>query len=116
VEKKAVIAKAVHAAFWAALLLLLVMALVPIDVAGGILKDKVQHMLGFYTLTVLGLAGWGRPSAVKLALGLAALGGAIELFQATALIGRDGEFLDWIADLAGILFALIPAIFVGRAT
>ena len=104
----------VRAAFWAAVLLLLALALAPIDVGGRVLPDKIQHLLGFYTLTVLGLAAWGRPSAARLAMGLLVLGGAIELLQATPLIGRDGEFLDWFADLLGILFALIPAVFVRR--
>jgi hypothetical protein len=115
VEKRVFIAKAVRAAFWTALLMLLLLALAPIDVAGGFLNDKVQHTLGFYTLTVLGLASWGRRSALRLTLGLMALGAAIELLQATPLVGRDGEFMDWVADATGILLALVPAIFVGQA-
>jgi VanZ family protein len=115
VEKKVFVAKAVRAAFWGALLFLMVMALAPFDVGGGVLKDKMQHMLGFYTLTVLGLASWGRRSAVRLTLGLATLGAAIELLQATPLVGRDGDFQDWAADVAGIAIALVPAIFVGKA-
>jgi hypothetical protein len=36
---------------------------------------------------------------------LAALGGAIELVQPLPLFGRDGDVLDWLADLTGIAAA-----------
>jgi hypothetical protein len=36
---------------------------------------------------------------------LALLGGAIEILQGTTLIAGDAEFLDWAADVVGILVA-----------
>ncbi len=107
--------KLARPAFFIALVVLLVFALAPVDLPVQRFSDKAQHLAGFFTLACLGLAAWGRRSALMLGLALAALGGAIEIVQSTPLIGRDAEVMDWVADVAGILLALLPAVFVRRA-
>ena len=71
------------------------------------LSDKAEHAIAFFTLALLGLAGWGFRRAIVLCASLAVLGGMIELLQSTAFIGRDAETLDWVADTAGMTPALL---------
>ena len=98
-----------------ALLVLLVMTLAPLQLHGRFfLNDKAQHLLGFLVLTALGLLAWGTGSTIKLVIGLAALGGAIEVLQETSLVGRDAELMDWLADVAGILIVAVPILLAGR--
>jgi VanZ family protein len=112
--QKVVISSLARATFWIALLVVLAMTLAPVSLPAGILNDKIQHCIGFFGLSALGIAGWGTRSALRIGIALAALGGAIELLQATRIIGRDAEVADWLADVAGILLALLPAVFISR--
>lgn len=113
--QKAFFSRLVRAAFWIALLVTLALAFAPVEWTIGILSDRAQHLVAFFVLAALGVANWGRRSALTIGVALAALGGAIEIVQATPLIGRDAEIMDWLADVAGILLALAPAVIVGRA-
>ncbi len=79
------------------------------DVLGS---DKLGHGLAYAVDTFLLLLAvvWrpGRPQAlvawvVPILLGVALLGGAIELAQEA--VGRDADPLDWLADVAGIAIA-----------
>ena len=69
--------------------------------------DKVMHMLAFMTLGALAVAGWRERSALAIFAALAILGGAIESFQAIPALHRDAEWLDWIADMAAALAAIV---------
>lgn len=62
--------------------------------------DKVEHALSFALLTTVGLRA-GFRSALVLAAGLVALGGAIELAQGLTAT-RTADWFDWLADAAGI--------------
>jgi len=62
--------------------------------------DKVQHALSFALLVWLGVRG-GYRRTWALAVGLLLLGGAIEVAQSFTAT-RSAEWLDWIADAAGI--------------
>jgi len=66
-------------------------------------QDKVMHLIAFAGLTLLGALGWparlGRIVVLMLAYGL-----AMELAQATTA-HRQGDWVDWLADAAGILLA-----------
>lgn len=42
------------------------------------------------------------------------LGGVIEIVQETWFYPRSGEWLDWLADIMGIIFALIVIIFLKK--
>ncbi len=67
-------------------------------------SDKHHHMIAFAALT-LPLA-FARPRlALWIALAGIAYGGAIELIQ--PLVGRDKEFLDFVADGAGSLLGAL---------
>ena len=75
-------------------------------------SDKVGHALAYAVDTLLLLLAvvWrpGRPQAlvawvVPILLGVAVLGGVIEVVQET--LGRDADPLDWVADVAGVAIA-----------
>jgi VanZ family protein len=91
--------------FWFALLTVVATALLP---ASGLVQghDKVQHVVAFLVLGALGAFGWGRSRLPAILSGLAALGAGLEVAQATSLIGRDGDVMDWLADLLGLLLGL----------
>jgi VanZ family protein len=66
-------------------------------------SDKFEHALAFFALTAAAVQLFrrGKPLAI-VALGLLALGGAIELAQAVLTTSRDMEAADLLADAAGI--------------
>ena len=98
-------------AFWAALLLALVMALLPTPPkVPGAPSDKLQHMLAFAVLTALALAAYVRAHPVDIALGLFAFGGFIELAQMLPMIGREGSWLDYASDCGAVLIVLIVGV------
>lgn len=66
--------------------------------------DKLNHFTAFGTLTVLGGLAWRR-TPWRVALGLLAYGGLIELLQ-TQVPGRAAEWADLLADGIGILLGL----------
>jgi len=76
------------------------------DVPGeGLVWDKAEHSVTWAILTFLGLAlSSHRPRAI--ALFALALGGAIEVLQATMGFGRDGDWRDFAADAIGVAAAL----------
>jgi VanZ family protein len=96
--------------FWSALLLAFVMASLPQPpVLPGDPGDKELHMLAFLVLATLAAFAFPRISILWLFVGLAAFGGAIELFQAIPALGREASWLDWMADLIAAGAALIIA-------
>ena len=68
-------------------------------------NDKVEHMLAFFTLAVLGGLGWPQARA-WLATALLVVGALIEVLQGTSLIHRDMDVMDWLADAAGIMLGM----------
>jgi hypothetical protein len=103
-------------AFWAALLFALVMALLPQPPRlPGSPSDKVQHILAFAVLTALALAAYPRASWVKIGLGLATVGGFIELAQLIPALGREGSWLDFGADCGAVAVVLAAGLPIRRA-
>lgn len=100
--------------FWAALLFTLVMALLPLPPQEpGQSYDKVQHILAFVALTVMGRAAYLRSPWSPLLIGLAIFGALIEFAQMIPVLERDPELLDWIVDCAAVgATALILHFFV----
>ena len=93
-----------QALFWAALVFALACAIVPAAYAPSTgLWDKFQHAAVFAVLAGLGVAAYGRARWTRIAAGLLAFGGAIELIQALPFIHRDAEWLDWAADGVGVV-------------
>lgn len=103
-------------AFWLAVIAGIVSALWPQPVPNepwfpG--ADKVEHALSFALLLGIGLrAGYRNPLA--LAIGLLALGGAVELAQGALTTTRSAEWLDWFADAAGIALGWATAWLAAR--
>lgn len=104
-----------RAVFWLALLTVAVLALSP----GEYLPpqainwwDKAQHALAFVVLALLGLPAYPRDFG-RLAAGLLAFGGLIELAQSTTG-WRFGDWADWLADCLGVAVVMAPAWWWGR--
>lgn len=101
-----------RAGFWPALAFALVMAVLPEPLGLPIdeLGDKSQHMMAFFTLTVLAGAGWSKESLVRTGLWLSLVGAAIEVVQMIPALGRDSDWRDWVVDSLAIAAALVPVI------
>ena len=94
------------AAFWAAAAAVGVLSLlpptVPLPSTGW---DKANHALGFAVLGLLGAVCWP-PQRMPVLAGLAAYGAVIEVAQHASGI-RFGDWIDWIADVAGLAVAFL---------
>jgi len=75
------------------------------DVPQGGPNDKVVHAGIFVVLTLAGLLA--AVPRVRLGVGLAAYAAVTEVLQATLPIQRDGDWRDWLADVTGVLLALL---------
>jgi hypothetical protein len=85
--------------FWAAMFLALVMAVLPHPPEiPGEPSDKVQHMIAFATLGVLGTWAYVAAPLLQLLGGLSLFGALIEVVQAIPALHRDSDVKDWIAD------------------
>ena len=95
-------------AFWAAALFAFVMAVLPhpIEIPTS---DKIQHMAAFFTITLLGCAGYRGQPRLKLMLAMFAFGAMIEVVQLVPMLHRDAEWSDWLADIVAVLAALAIA-------
>lgn len=69
--------------------------------------DKAGHFLSFYVLTILYLLAAPRAPRWGIVAGLVLAGGLIEIVQGQ--VGREADWLDWLADIAGITSAILPA-------
>jgi VanZ family protein len=98
------------AACWLAALVAYVAAILPQQEAphlGG--SDKLDHMVAFFTVTVLARLAYPRASVIRLFVPIALFGGFIELSQMVPALHRDAEWADWFADMAASAFALLIA-------
>jgi len=81
----------------------------PPELAGPLMWDKLDHFIAYFGLALLSTLAWGlKRSLVWLLLDLVALGGGMEILQ--ALLGRDAEWGDFLANDLGILSGLGIAI------
>jgi VanZ family protein len=93
--------------FWAALLFAYVVAIMPAAEAPKIAEsDKVEHMIAFVTLALLGKLAYPKVAAPTMGLWLAGVGALIEFTQMIPALHRDGNLADWIADCAAIIVGL----------
>ncbi|RZT85251.1 VanZ family protein [Pseudonocardia sediminis] len=74
--------------------------------------DKVIHLLVFALLAVTGR--WAGLRAGPLLAGLVLYAGVSEVLQSVLPIGRDGDVLDALTDLAGALLGLLAFHLVHR--
>jgi VanZ family protein len=96
--------------FWCALLFAYTVAILPSSEAPKIAQsDKVEHMIAFFTLSLLGKLAYPRMATFSLGLLLMGFGALIEFTQMIPALHRDGNIADWIADCAAILVGLTVA-------
>jgi hypothetical protein len=74
--------------------------------------DKAEHFIAFYALTGLGAAAFPRRRVWVIAVLLSAFGALIEIVQGLAIVHRDRDFWDWVADTLAIIAALSPMLLV----
>jgi VanZ family protein len=97
--------------FWPALMVVIWGELTPHPpkLAGPWLWDKLDHFTAYFGLSLLATLGWGlRRSLAWVFLGVVAMGGALEILQ--TLVGRDGEWGDFLANDLGALLGLAVAV------
>ena len=90
--------------FWPALAVVLWGELTPHPprLPGPWIWDKLDHFTAYFGLSLLATLAWGlRRSVAWIILGLMAGGGALEIIQ--SLVGRDGEWGDFLANDLGAL-------------
>ena len=102
--------RSVRVLFWLAVLLAFLLAANPHPPHyPGEPSDKVQHMIAFATLGLLGAAAYPKASIWRLLAWLSLFGAAIELVQAIPVLHRDSDIMDWAADTvaAGVVLLCI---------
>ena len=100
-------------AFFAALIFTLYSAVIPPKQAVQLVPwDKAEHFIAFYALTGLAVAAFPRRNLFVVAALLSAFGAFIEFVQGLAIVHRDRDFWDWVADTLAICAALAPMILV----
>jgi VanZ family protein len=96
--------------FWAALLFAYTAAILPNADAPKIAQsDKVEHMIAFFTLALLGKLAYPRTATLSLLLLLVGFGALIEFTQMIPALHRDGNIADWFADCAATVVGLAIA-------
>jgi VanZ family protein len=97
-------------AFWSASIFAFVMAVVP-DTPDlpGVQGDKFNHMLAFFTITILGYYSYPKLSRSRFMLAIFAFGAVIEPVQLVPVLHRDSELSDWGADVIAAVFAFACA-------
>lgn len=103
-----VLTAALLALFYLACLIVLAVALAPVQGQSGSGVDKLQHLAAFYGLTLLALAAHPKRRLIVIAAGLAAFGALIEVLQGLAIFARDRDIADWVADMTGVALAMAP--------
>ena len=103
-----------RAAFWAAAVFAFVMAVLPHPPpVPGHPNDKVQHIMAFATLALLGSFAYPRIALIKLLILLSLFGAFIEVVQAIPELHRDSDVLDWLADTIAAA-AVLLLVYWGR--
>ena len=92
--------------FWISVSGISILALVSPAIVSPVMvfSDKIMHAGAFFVLGTLAL--WAYPDSKKIVfIGLLLYGGVIELAQST-IANRSPEWMDWLADILGLAFAL----------
>lgn len=98
------VSRLVRAGFALALVAILALALMPSTEAPTVFaSDKLNHMLAFFVLAAGGRVAWPKMHPAVLIALLAAYGGAIEILQWAMGLGREADWMDFVADVAAIL-------------
>jgi VanZ family protein len=99
---------AARSIFWLVASFAFVMAILPHPPeVPGEPSDKLQHILAFASLALLGSFAYPRIGLLKLLAGLSLFGALIEAVQAIPMVHRDSDVLDWLADTGAVLVVLL---------
>jgi len=100
-------------AFFCALIFTFYSAVIPPEHALQLVPwDKAEHFIAFYGLTGLAVAAFPRYNLFVIAALMSSFGALIEFVQGLAIVHRDRDFWDWVADTVAIIAALSPMILV----
>ena len=98
--------------FYTSMLVLAVVAVVilaniPVFRIPGDPSDKLLHFIAFFALALLVIGARPHKSALRIFLWLTAFAGAIELIQLLMHQGREADWVDFGAGVAGATAAII---------
>ena len=94
--------------FWPLLGVILALSLMPAEDAPAVFADdKLNHILAFFTLSMMARWLWPRINFALLFVFLTAFGGAIELLQLAMGFGRDADWMDFAADIVAIALGML---------
>lgn len=102
--------------FWLLIVIVSVLMLIELQPeTGGITYiDKFEHAFVFILLTTTGCLAYGQKKSWVYA-GLIALGALYEVLQALFTVTRQASVYDWLADIAGIMLAvMISSLFYAK--
>jgi hypothetical protein len=102
------LAAVLQSGFWVASLMVLWSTLADTDGMTQGLWDKALHFTAFYGLAVIGAVAFPLLELRWIGLGLLLFGLSIEALQKLPFIHRDASWADFLADGAGVAFALGP--------
>ncbi|MFI8667217.1 VanZ family protein [Qipengyuania sp. NPDC077410] len=92
----------------------LLLANIPVFVTPGNPDDKLLHFAAFAVLAIFAAGALPKVPIRRLWLGLTAFAAAIELVQFLLALGREADWIDFLAGVAGTAAALLIAYLVRR--
>lgn len=101
------------AVFWSAVAFTFLCAVAPAERLYLADRDKLEHFVAFFTLTVLAIVAYPRRALAVTGMKLLAFGALIEVVQALPTIGRDGDLSDLLTDGAAIAMVAMLFAFTG---
>lgn len=112
-SKQFVLRRTAIAIFWAALAFTFAMAIAPPDRLHLGDQDKAEHVMAFFTLTVLATIAYPRRALAVTGMKLLAFGVFIEIVQSIPALGREADLNDLAADAVAIILAVMLMAFTG---
>jgi VanZ family protein len=94
------------AVFWLAMAFAFYCAVAPVEKLHLGDRDKVEHVLAFFTLTILCTVAYPRRALAVSGLKMLAFGAFIEIVQSIPALGRQADVADLVADGCAILAAI----------
>ena len=96
-------------AFWAAMMVVLILSVLPISSPKFSIfswEDKLHHFMAYGVLCFLAIKSYGTTNPLwKIGVGLVSFGSVVEIIQSTTDY-RYGEPMDLLANTLGILFVI----------
>jgi VanZ family protein len=94
-------------AFWLCVIGAVTLALLPHPPEFKEFGDKVQHMLAFGTMALVGSIAFPKMAKARLGERLSFLGALVEVAQSIPALHRDCDIRDWVADTLAIVVVLV---------